>query len=90
MNTINMEVDNREGKMPKPDAPPNKEKSLWRVSQSEGDDIDFCFGDDVIGVEPIEDLDEVLLDEKDPNKVIKVRKQLKVETKILLVEIYEE
>ena len=28
MNTINMEVDNREGKMLKPNAPPNKEKSL--------------------------------------------------------------
>ena len=55
-------------------------------SQSKRDDINPRFGDDIIEILPIEDLDEVLLDEKDPTKVIKVGKELKVETKIILME----
>ena len=34
-----------------------------------------------MGVGPVEDLDEVLLDEEDPTRVIKVGKELKVEIK---------
>ena len=41
---------------------------------------------DVMGVGPVEDLDEVLLDEEDPTRVIKVGKELKVEIKAMLVE----
>ena len=37
-------------------------------------------------VRPVEDLDEVLLDEEDLTRVIKVRKELKVEIKARLVE----
>ena len=39
-----------------------------------------------MGVGPVEDLDEVLLDEEDPTRVIKVGKELKVEIKARLVE----
>ena len=39
-----------------------------------------------MGVGQVEDLDEVLLDEEDPTRVIKVRKELKVEIKARLVE----
>ena len=37
-------------------------------------------------VGPVEDLDEVLLDEEDPTRVIKVGKDIKVEIKAQLVE----
>ena len=42
-----------------------------------------------MGVGPIKDLDEVLLDEEDPTRVIKVGKDLKVEIKARLVEFFK-
>ena len=42
-----------------------------------------------MGVGPVEDLDEVLLDEEDPTRVIKVGKELKVEIKARLVEFFK-
>ena len=81
-----MEVDVERNTLLEPRAPFNEDLLLKQVSQSEGNDIDPRIWDDVMGVGSVEDLDEVLLDEEDPTRVIKVGKELKVEIKARMVE----
>ena len=78
---VNMEVDVERNTLLELGAPFNEDLLLQQVSQSEGNDIDPRFGDEIMGVGPVEDLDEGLLDEEDPTRVIKVGKKLKVEIK---------
>ena len=48
--------------------------------------MDPRFGDFEENVGPVEDLEEVQLDEKDPTKIVKVGRNLELTTKNALVE----
>ena len=56
------------------------------VAQSEDRDLDPRFGDFEESIGPVEDLEEVQLEEKDSTRVVKVDKNLETTTKQKLVE----